>query len=89
MYSYFKALPKNLFIFKAFVRNLHREHTPFSPVLSSPVVFELGQHDPCSFHANVDALHVKAEGVRKLHSHNHLLTHFASFRYLKYTKDII
>ncbi len=58
-------------------------------MLSSPVKFELGWHDPGSFHANVDALQAEAEGVCKLHGRHHLFIHSASSRYLKNTKNII
>lgn len=46
------------------------------------VIFELGQHDSRSLHANVDALQVEGEGVCKLHSCHHLFTDFAWARHL-------
>ena len=64
------------------------KHTAVSAVLSSPVVFELGQHDPRSFHANVGALQVEGEWVCELHTHHHLFIHFALIGYLKYTQSM-
>lgn len=58
-------------------------------MLSSPVIFELGRHDPGSLHANVDALQAEGEGVCELHSRHHLFIHFSAFRHLKYTKNIL
>lgn len=55
----------------------HKDYSHLSFVLCSPVILELGQHDPGSFHANVDLLQAEGEGVCKLHSRDHLLIHFA------------
>lgn len=44
-------------------------------MLVLPVIFELGRHDPRSFHANVDFIQAISEGVCELHRRHHLFIH--------------
>lgn len=59
-----------------------------SSVLTSPVIFELGQHNARSLHADVDVFQVEAERVCELHSRHHLLINFAFTGHLKYTQSV-
>lgn len=44
-------------------------------MLVLPVIFELGWHDPRSFHANVDFLQAEGERVCELRRHHHFFIH--------------
>lgn len=60
--------------------------SPYS-VLSQPVIFGLGQHNPRSFHANVDAIQAEGERVGELDRCHHLFIDFSWTRDLKNTHD--
>lgn len=51
-------------------------------LMNSPVIFGHGQHEPGSFHADVDGLQAEVERVRELHGRRHLLVHFAAVGHL-------